>query len=100
MAINEFEAFAFVSSAVEGTALAIEDLGASADDVAVASKAWVSSTGTDPVSFRVDGGTVVAGAGHILPSSVLLIEGNSNIVNFNCIRASGTSASVAVTLFK
>lgn len=100
MAINEFEAFAFASSAVEGTALTMEDLGLSADDIGLASKAWVTSTGTDPVNYRIDGETVVAGAGHIVSADITFIEGNSNIVNFSCIRASGTSASVAVTLFK
>lgn len=100
MAINEFEAFAFASSAVAGTALTMEDLGLDADDVAIASKAWVTSTGTDPVNYRIDGGAVVATAGHTVSTDITVIEGNSNIVNFNCIRESGSSASVAVTLFK
>lgn len=100
-AINYPIAYAFNAADVDGTALDLEDIGFSASEIADANEMWLCSVGNDDIKFRIDGGTATPTDGHVIQQGGKIIYGNANIINFSCIlKTGGTTARIAITLFK
>jgi len=97
MAISTTIASAFNNATVSSTALDLTDIGFTAAQVDAADRMRVTVE-TQPLRYRYDGGTVTTSVGHqLIAGSVLILEGNQNIANFNIIAVS-TDGAVFITL--
>lgn len=93
-------AFAFDDHTVSSTALALTSLDFAAGVVAAADEALITVE-TQSVRYRLDGTAPTASVGHLVAAAgSITVTGNTNVKNFKIIRATGSDATVMVTLFK
>lgn len=93
-------AFAFDDHTVSSTALALSDLNFTAPQLAEADEAYITVE-TQSVRYRLDGTAPTASVGHLVAAAgSITVTGKGNIGNFKIIRATGSDATVMVTLFK
>lgn len=98
--INVSRASAFVqNSAVSSTALTLVTFGFTAEQVRQASVMTISVSANN-INFRYDGTAPTTSVGMYLPSTTppFVIMGNTNISQFQLIRAGGSDATVSITL--
>lgn len=102
--------FAFVGATVSNTALTLETFGFTEEQVNAADRARITCA-TNGVRYRYDGphpeadppdtGAPTASVGHLLAAAgEVIISGNTNLLNLQLIRATGSDAAVSITLEK